>query len=176
MTFNERSDLRKPVPVRFEREGIVLRPLAEIDLPLTLSWRNREGVRQRFLHSAVIAPEAHRAWFERYLCKADDIVLMACEPERGQPYGQVAIYDIKIATGLAEVGRFVVAPEEQGRGLMRKAITALMALAREELGLSTVFLEVLADNARAIALYSSLGFVETACRGAVIEMTFDLKH
>jgi RimJ/RimL family protein N-acetyltransferase len=170
------ADPRKPVPPRFEREGIVLRPLSEADLPFTLAWRNREGVRQRFLHSAVIAPEAHRAWFERYLDKGDDIVLVACEPDRAQPYGQVAIYGIDSAAGRAEVGRFVVAPEAQGRGLMRKAIAALVALAREELRLRTVFLEVFADNARAIGLYASLGFVETARRGEVVEMTLDLQR
>lgn len=160
----------------FEREGILLRPLDELDLPLTLAWRNREGVRQRFLHSAVIEPDAHRIWFERYLGKHDDIVLMACEPGRSQPFGQVSIYDIDTATGCAEVGRFVVAPEAQGRGLMRKAIAALSALAREELRLNSIFLEVFTDNERAISLYSTLGFVETNRRGEVVMMTLDLHH
>lgn len=168
-------DVSKPVPARFECDGIILRPLAEFDLPLTLSWRNRDGVRQCFLNSSVITPEAHQAWFEQYKVKTDDIVLVAFERGQSQPCGQVAIYGIDNAIGRAEVGRFIAAPEAQGRGIMRRAISALLILAHDQLRLRTVFLEVFANNSRAIALYSSLGFVETARRGELIEMNLSLE-
>jgi RimJ/RimL family protein N-acetyltransferase len=165
----------KPVRASHASDGIVLKPLQAEQLPLTLAWRNREGVRQRFLNSDVISPEAHRAWFARYLGKQDDVVLLAYLPGEDVPFGQVAIYDIDRERCEAEVGRFVVSPEHQGRGLMRKALQALVDLSRGHLALRTLRLEVRDDNLRAISLYESLGFAESARRQGLVEMRLDLQ-
>jgi RimJ/RimL family protein N-acetyltransferase len=160
----------KPVPPSHEFEGVVLRPLQVEQLPLTLAWRNRDGVRQRFLNSDVVAPEAHQSWYQRYLEKADDVVLLAYEAGERQPFGQVAIYAIDFPAGEAEVGRFVVAPEHERQGKMRRAVAALLHLASTKLGLRSVKLEVLRDNARAIRIYESLGFLETSRSERIVEM------
>ncbi len=49
---------------------------------------------------------------------------------------------------------------DKGRGLGRKALELVMALAFESLGAHRVWLDARADNARARSLYRSLGFVE----------------
>lgn len=54
-------------------------------------------------------------------------------------------------------------PEYQRRGFGRRLLRALIDDARR-LGLSTVFLEVRASNARAIALYNDEGFNEIGVR------------
>lgn len=141
---------------------------------MTLAWRNRDGVRQRFIHADVITPEAHRNWFDRYLQKPDDLVLIALEPQGDQPFGQVAIYGIDPVHREAEVGRFVVAPEHERQGKMRRALQCLLRLAHTRLGLRSVFLSVRSDNERAIALYSLLGFVETGRQGGIVDMRADL--
>lgn len=141
---------------------------------MTLAWRNRDGVRQRFIHSDVITPEAHRGWFDRYLQKPDDLVLVVLEPGSDDPVGQVAIYGIDPVRREAEVGRFVVSPQHEGRGKMRSALQGLLKLAWTRLGLRSVYLSVRADNERAIALYSGLGFVETGRREGIVHMRADL--
>lgn len=164
----------KPPILQHEAHGVVLRPLDAAHLDLTRAWRNRDGVRQRFLHSDAVSAEGHRAWFERYLDKADDIVLLAFLPGHQDPFGQVAIYAIDATGGEAEVGRFVVAPGQEGRGLMRRAMLALADLAQHVLGLGRLRLEVREDNSRAIAIYESIGFTRQECTDGVLHMRLRL--
>lgn len=164
----------KPAGADFPATGLRLRPLSQGDLAMTLAWRNRDGVRQRFISTDPIAPEAHQAWFERYLCKADDVVYLAEELPAGPPIGQLAIYDIDPAAGQAEIGRFIANPERAGQGRMRAALQCLLELARSSLRLRRLVLSVRADNERAIRLYAGLGFVETARDSDMVHMSLGL--
>lgn len=151
----------KPIFEPFEAKGIRLRPLAEEHLALTLDWRNRDGVRQHFIYSEVLTLESHQGWFRKYRDKTDDFVFVVEDLTTDALVGQVAVYDVNVETGRAEVGRFMVAPEAAGQGKMRCAIEALLILARDRLGVSTAYLEVLDTNPRAARIYEKLGFVET---------------
>lgn len=155
----------------FESGTVRLRPLAHADLRDTLAWRNREGVRQQFKTPDVLEWVQHEAWFAKYLLKHDDMVFVVERADNGARVGQVAIYAIDDTAHRAEIGRFVVAPEHAGQGLMRAALEALIALARERLNIGEVYLEVLDTNTRARALYDGLGFVETAHAGRLVTMT-----
>ncbi len=135
-----------------------LRLLAEDDLEMTLAWRNRDDVRRWFKQSDVISLENHRAWFNKHQLVDDAFMFVVEENETGAPVGQVSIYAIDREVGEAEVGRFIAAPGISGKGYIREAISALVQFAFNELSLQRVYLEVLADNARAIRLYESLGF------------------
>lgn len=151
----------KPIFEPFEAKGVRLRPLAAEHLPLTLGWRNRDGVRQQFIYSELLTLESHQGWFRKYSDKIDDFVFMVEDPTTGVLVGQVAVYDVNLETGRAEIGRFVVAPEAAGQGKMRRAIEALLVFARDRLGMSMVYLEVLETNPHAARIYEKLGFVET---------------
>lgn len=166
----------KAAPGGFDWAGVRLRPLQEADLPLTLAWRNREGVRQRFVHTDVISGEAHRAWYLKYLEKVDDIVFIASKQSDETPCGQLAIYAIDVETGEAEVGRFIVSPEAAGTGLMRRALECLIELARSQLRLRRLVLSVRDDNERAIRLYAALGFAERARNAGMIDMSLDISR
>ncbi len=146
----------KTVLAPLDHAGIRLRPLERGDLSLTLAWRNRDDVRIWFKMSEVLSEEQHRGWFESYLGKPDDYVFIV--EADGRPVGQVALYSINKLTASAEIGRFIVAPGEGGKGHIRVAIEALFGLAREHLGLSRIHLQVFAHNQRAIRLYEKLGF------------------
>lgn len=147
-----------------------LRLLAEADLPFTLAWRNRDGARQQFGTADVLQWDQHAGWFTRYLDKADDLVFIVEEAATQARVGQVAIYGIDTVAGKAEIGRFVVAPEFQGQGLMRQGIEALMGFAREALGLASVYLLVRDTNERAHRLYVQLGFTEVSRADGMITM------
>ena len=57
-----------------------------------------------------------------------------------------------------EFKRFVVA--EPGRGLGRLLLAELLRIVFDEIGAHRFFLDVAEDNARALHLYRSVGFVE----------------
>lgn len=158
----------------YESGGVRLRPLEAGDLSHTLAWRNRDGVRQCFIDSTEIGEAAHRQWFDRYLQKPDDLVFIAEDLPGGQRIGQLAIYRIDSQNGVAEVGRFVAAPEQAGKGKMRMALQALLSFAYADLGLTRVYLEVLSTNARAIALYESLGFKRGDFTDGLVRMDREL--
>ncbi|MBN3789895.1 GNAT family N-acetyltransferase [Burkholderia sp. Ac-20353] len=149
---------------------IRLRLLAEADLQATLAWRNRDGAREQFKHSDLLAYEQHHGWFVRYCDKPDDLVFVAELAATGERVGQVAIYAIDGGARTAEIGRFVAAPEFLGQGLMKEAIDVLMRFAARELSLASVYLEVLESNERASHLYRKLGFEERGRADGLIRM------
>ena len=149
-----------------------LRLLEERDLAATLAWRNQDHIRKWFFHSAVIAPEQHRGWWERYRDRDDDFVFVIEETETlRRPVGQVSLYNIDWATRRAEFGRLMIGDTEaSGKGLARLATERLVEEGLGPWGLVEIYLEVLADNAPALAIYRSCGFVETGRKGDTVMM------
>jgi RimJ/RimL family protein N-acetyltransferase len=68
----------------------------------------------------------------------------------------------------AEVGRFLAAPDKAGKGYIKRGCQLLINTCWHQIGLETLFLEVLAENVRAISLYVKLGFVEVSRKGKLI--------
>lgn len=151
---------------------IRLRLLEEADLAMTLRWRNQDHVRRWFFHSAVLTAEEHRAWWERYRTRDDDVVFVIEETEAlRRPVGQVALYNIDWSTGRAEFGRLMIGEiEARGFGLARLATACLVDEALGRWGLGEVYLEVFGDNTAAIRVYAECGFEETARRDRTVAM------
>lgn len=165
----------KPVVGPVERDGIRLRLLEEPDLPLTLEWRNRSDVRRWFLTPDVIEPQQHRSWFESYRQKDDDLVFMIEETQRWKrPIGQLALYRIDPVRQTAEFGRLMIGDQAaRGAGLGSRATQLALAVGFNTLGLRRIYLEVLASNVRAIEIYKTLGFAETASNAGIVSMQID---
>lgn len=70
---------------------------------------------------------------------------------------------MSVAAGEAHILNVCVAPEQQGRGLGRKLVRAILHVARGRAA-ERVFLEVRPSNAGAIALYHDEGFNEIGRR------------
>ena len=141
-------------------DGITLRLLTADDLSLTLSWRNRDEIRRWFKHNDMLTIDQHQKWFDKHQSDNDAYMFIVERSEGGAPVGQVSIYNIDCEAGEAEVGRFIAAPGESGKGLIRAAILTLVDFGFRELALKRVFLEVYRGNLRAIRLYESVGFNE----------------
>lgn len=133
-----------------------LRPIARADIGLLRDWRNR--LREHFLDTREITPEAQARWFDRYLGNDNDL-LFAIETHDGIPIGFVGLNDIDPAAGEAEFGRLMIGDERYaGLGLGKDAARALIDHAAKDLGLHRLVLHVKEDNARAISVYRSIGF------------------
>jgi diamine N-acetyltransferase len=149
--------------------GIVqLRLITEADLDTTMGWRNRDEVRVWFKNSQTITPDQHRAWFTQYSTRDDDFVFVV--EAGGVPVGQASVYGIDGHAGVAEIGRFISAPGANGKGYIGAACSALLLFCGETLGLKSVFLDVKADNERAIRIYLRNGFREERRADGMIRM------
>lgn len=150
---------RAVLPV--EAYGIRLRLLTETDLPMTLDWRNQHHIRRWFVHSEVITPDQHFAWYQRYSLRDDDFVFIIEETGAlWKPVGQASLYNIDWPGSNGEYGRLLIGERgATGKGLAEKSTNLLVdRVAFEAFGLERVVLELFADNERAIAVYRACGF------------------
>jgi diamine N-acetyltransferase len=153
-------------------ERVRLRLLEEADLPQTLAWRNQDHIRRWFVYSTVIEPQQHRQWFETYRDRDDDFVFIIEETqELRKPVGQVSLYRIDWDRRRAEYGRLMIGEADAvGRGLAYEATQVLLRFSTGTLGLSEIELEVFADNAAAIRIYTKCGFRVAERSGAMLRM------
>lgn len=96
------------------------------------------------------------------------------------PGGGEASYTLSDATGVPQgfgqhwvlqpravhLGRIIVGPEFRGRGLGRELCVQLISAALQATAATAVTLRAYKDNLAAVALYSSLGFVELAAESS----------
>jgi diamine N-acetyltransferase len=149
-------------------EDVRLRLIENSDLITTLAWRNHDEARKWFKTSSELTFEQHQTWFNRYLSNDDDF-LFVVEAE-GKLIGQVSAYGIEWEKGVAEIGRFVVAPGYAGKGYASKALKALIQFCADSLDLKYLFLEVFEGNDRAIRLYKRHNFLEECRYNGLIRM------
>lgn len=151
---------------------LTLRLLEESDLPLTLAWRNDDENRRWFFSTELIAPEAHRRWFEQYRDRDDDFVFVIEETESlKRAVGQLALYRIEWANGRAEFGRLLMGdPAAKGLGLAQLATATLVDEALAHWGLREIRCECRSANTRAIAVCAASGFVAQEPIGDVTPM------
>lgn len=162
-----------------EAGPVRLRLLQEVDLPLTLAWRNQPDIRRWFFHSDINSPEQHARWFQQYLERDDDYVFVIEDTQANfQPVGQVALYHIDWQGCQAEFGRLMIGEAgSAGRGLAGWATRGAIDIAFGPFALEQLYLEVFRDNQRAIHIYETVGFVadrptvtESAPQPAIIRM------
>jgi len=160
----------------FENERVVLRLLEEQDLPLTLSWRNQDHIRQWFLRTEVILEKDHYAWFERYRELDHDFIFLILAKDLNRlPVGQISLYDINWDTASAEFGRLMIGHlPASGKGYAKQAVNLVLMIGFEVLGLKEIHLEVKEDNLPAQKIYLDCGFVETSRQNRLVMMKIDV--
>jgi len=156
--------------VNWSTDRLRLRPIWFGDLEFVRRIRNDN--RRKFLDDAYVSWPDQRRWFENYKKKTDDYMFVLVD--NGRKVGAGAIYNIDLAKKSAEVGRFVIDNQFQGKGYGKKLMNKIERAAFIELGLTKICLEVIADNKSALKLYERAGFErekETTVRGkSVIRM------
>lgn len=98
-----------------------------------------------------------------------DIVLMVVERSSGRPIGVTGLHAIDTIDRRATFGIMIASPEHRGRGMGTEVLRALARHAFRWLNLHKLELEVYASNARAIACYAKVGFIE---EGRLRERTY----
>ena len=129
--------------------GLTVRPMAEADAQYVVDLCNAEHARE-FVHGPSF----------------DEVVAGLARPEAttyimetgGRSVGLFRIAWVGEPAWLAELRLIVVG--EPGKGYGRAALHWVRRHAFEDRGVRRVYLEVVADNARARALYERCGFVQ----------------
>lgn len=156
-----------------EGDRIILRLLERDDLPLTLSWRNRDEIRKWFLNTTIIPADGHYAWFERYQELDNDFIfLILAKGLNNAPVGQISLYGIDWDARTAEFGRLMIGePHAKGRGFAREATHLLLDYSFGVMQLKEITLEVKENNEVAIAMYRLTGFIETGRGNGLVTMS-----
>lgn len=155
-----------------EDERITLRLLEEADLPLTLSWRNRDDIRKWFINPDIIPEEKHYAWFERYRELDKDYVFIILAKELGNlPVGQISLYNVDWNASTAEYGRLMIGEAAaKGKGFAKAATRLVLYVGFQVLDLREIHLEVYKDNVVARKIYNDCGFLEVGRNNSLIRM------
>jgi diamine N-acetyltransferase len=160
-----------------EGNHITLRQLERDDLPLTLSWRNRDEIRKWFLNTGVIRADDHYAWFERYQELDNDFIfLILAKSLDNAAVGQISIYGLDWDAKTAEFGRLMIGESRaRGQGIAKEATRLLLDYCFGILKLKEITLEVKEDNEAAIAIYRSTGFSEITRENSLVMMSIQPK-
>ena len=120
----------------------------------TVAWLNSEDLRASFGLRRTLTLEGHRRW----LCEADDVVLLAIRDAEGVHVGNTLL---KLSrphrSGYFQI--YIGEPAARGRGIGRAALAEMLERGFLEHGLHRVWLHTFPANARVEALYRSVGFV-----------------
>ncbi|MBR3158380.1 MAG: GNAT family N-acetyltransferase [Atopobiaceae bacterium] len=137
---------------------ISLVPLDEKTSELYRQLRNLDENRAFFFDSRRIDAQQQRDWFSKYVGKSSE-VMFAILDENNQFVGCNALYSIDRVEGVAEYGRLLIDRSYSGKGHGLKATRAALCIAKRDLGLRLVNLEVYSDNLSAVKTYVRAGFV-----------------
>jgi diamine N-acetyltransferase len=121
------------------------------------NWRDIAAVAPRDDQRAFVAPSAA---FYMLLGEREGVWRSLGLAERGRIVGH-AMWAVDPSDGSRWIGGVIVDAPEQGRGLGRAAMAALIDHLRALPGPAAIRLSVHPANARAWALYTALGFAPT---------------
>lgn len=142
-----------------EYEGIHVRLLSEFDIETLRTLRNKDKNRINFIYQKEISHKEQSAWYDSY-CKNDrDYMYSIIRKSDNALIGFAALYNINHDE--AEFGRLLVDKEKYKQpGLGTYILKHLISIAKEELHLKKLTLEVFSDNTPALTIYSRCGFKE----------------
>ena len=95
---------------------------------------------------------------DAYFAKLDSHAEVIADNDGDRCRGFVAFYCNNLQTRRAFITLVLVSPEDRGSGMGRTLVSRVLDVCRER-GFVSCGLEVRSDNAPAVALYASLGFV-----------------
>lgn len=85
------------------------------------------------------------------------------EDKEKNPIGIADIYDISPRHARAECGIYII-PSERRKGYAKETLMRVIQLASSNLGLKQLTATISEDNAAALSVYRSVGFIQTGTR------------
>jgi UDP-4-amino-4,6-dideoxy-N-acetyl-beta-L-altrosamine N-acetyltransferase len=141
-------------------QKVKLRALSHSDLDRVLIWHNDPELYASLGgHFRFVSREAETEWFDGITQAKDQINLAICLSEANAHIGNIYLRNIDWISRNCELHAFIADPKHRGKGYGSAAVLQIMKYAFEDLGLVRIYLQVLANNSAAIAMYEKCGFV-----------------
>lgn len=138
-------------------EGIHVRLLSEFDIETLRTLRNKDKNRINFIYQKEISHKEQSAWYDSYCKNNTDYMYSIIRKSDNALIGFAALYNINHDE--AEFGRLLVDKEKYKQsGLGTYILKHLISIAKEELRLKKITLEVFSDNIPALTIYNRCGF------------------
>ena len=134
---------------------VMLKDMTEADLPLVLSWRNKDHVRNMMYNNDIITIEQHVKWFETIQKSPTSLAKVFYVDER--PYGVVNIHQIDHNNYTCEWGIYI-GEENTPAGLGTVMGYLAIQYIFFELRLKKIHAEVLAFNQQSYYYHKKMGF------------------
>jgi RimJ/RimL family protein N-acetyltransferase len=135
---------------------IVLRPVEDSDVPHIHRWMNHPVVWRNMDYERPVSLEDVREDVER---SRTDGVPFTIEAD-GRPIGRIGLNRFRRRDRIAAMYLYIGEPEFWGHGYAQEALDTMLAYAFDRFDLWQVELWTLADNEKAIRVYTKCGFVQ----------------
>jgi diamine N-acetyltransferase len=146
---------------------IQLRATEPADIDLLMIWENNPGfwtVSQTLVpfsrnHMAAYIKNSHQP-----IHVAGQFRLIMEQLETGKAIGTLDLYDYDAFHQRCGIGILIASAQDRGKGLAREAVRMALNYCFEILLLQQVYCQVLANNAKSLALFYRSGFQHTGTR------------
>jgi RimJ/RimL family protein N-acetyltransferase len=135
-------------------EAVRLRPITERDAEFVVELRSMAG-RSQYLNPISPSVDAQRCWLDDYFNRAGDYYFVIERIVGERPEGLISLYDVAPEEGVAEWGRWIVAPTSLSA---IESVVLLMDFAFGTLGLRQVYSNTVAENNATNSFHDSCGF------------------
>ncbi len=142
-------------------ERVMLRANEHEDLPNYVRWLNDPEVLEYFGNLFPLSLIQEEQWYEKMLQDPNELAF-AVEYE-GRHVGGAGYCNLDGRNQNAEVGLFIGLPELWDQGLGHDVLQALLRFGFEQMNLHRIYLQVFAENRRAVHLYEKVGFQHEGC-------------
>lgn len=131
-------------------------PLERKYLEFVRGVRNDPEVNKYLFTNTYISKEQQETWYKKKIRDRKSLILIALDD---MPVGYCQINNIDNINQSCELG-FYIASEHQGKDYGTILVKELINYATNKFNMHRLYLEVLADNDRAIRLYQNCGFIK----------------
>jgi RimJ/RimL family protein N-acetyltransferase len=144
-------------------ELVRLRAILASDAAGRRRWLNDREVTLHYSHGYPLSREEQQAWLDEASRQTSPpCIVLAIDTLDGRHIGIINLDGINSENRSAELGIMIGEKDCRSMGYGTDAILTLLRFAFQEINLNRVWLDVNAENARAIACYRKCGFVEEA--------------
>ena len=157
------SDLAEPdIPVpahprKWRTDHLTAERVAMKHIPLLIRWFNDDSI-SRYMENPV-ASYSEEYLIRKFLLNGTTETDLIIRHEDSRRYiGYACIYNMDREAGSGEVSFLIGEPEFLGKGLGREIARLLIEVGFQDLGLSTLFASICAENPRPLQIFRSLGF------------------